>query len=118
GRHRPGLHRLAPALASEPLALVGLAPDPLQLFANAFAPVRERQGESASVVLEKLPATTSQRRRLRGQLLAQARASEQGGQSGMVGLLMAVLFRAGASRAASSVPRSPSTCSGGPRRAS
>jgi hypothetical protein len=78
--------------SSEPLALVGLAPDPLQLFANAFAPIRERQGESASVVLDLLPAAASQRRRLRGQLLAQARASEQGGQSGAVGLLMAVLF--------------------------
>ncbi|HSR22744.1 MAG TPA: hypothetical protein VLW53_04290 [Candidatus Eisenbacteria bacterium] len=49
--------------SSEPLALVGLAPDPLQLFANAFAPVRERQGESASVVLDLLPAAASQRRR-------------------------------------------------------
>jgi hypothetical protein len=80
--------------SSEPLGLVGLAPDPLQLFANAFAPVRDRRGESASVVLDLLPAAASQRRRLRGQLLAQARSAEQGSQSGVLGLLMAVLFPA------------------------
>jgi hypothetical protein len=72
--------------SSEPLALVGLVPDPHQLFANAFAAVR--QGESASVVLDLLPATGAQRRRLRRGLLGEAHRSEQPARLGfLAGLL-------------------------------
>jgi hypothetical protein len=76
----------------EPLAMVGLTPDPLQLFARAFASIREHQGECASVVLDLLPAAAGQRRRLRGQLLAQARFSERQGRTGLIGAVRAVLF--------------------------
>jgi hypothetical protein len=76
----------------EPLAMVGLSPDPLQLFAHAFASVREHEGECASVVLDLLPAAAGQRRRLRGQLLAQARSSERPGRAGVLGVFLAVLF--------------------------
>jgi hypothetical protein len=72
--------------SSEPLAMVGLQPDPHQLFANAF----ERLGpkESASVVIDLLPATGPQRRRLRRRLLGQARYSgRQGGRSALTAVL-------------------------------
>jgi hypothetical protein len=70
--------------SSEPLALVGLVPDPHQLFANAFAAIR--QGESASVVLDLLPATGAQRRRLRRRLLAEAQQGERHG-TGLLGTI-------------------------------
>jgi hypothetical protein len=73
--------------SSEPLALIGLVPDPHQLFANAFAAVR--RGESASVVLDLLPATGAQRRRLRRGLLAEAhRAEQQPAGAGLLGTLL------------------------------
>ena len=76
----------------EPLAMVGLAPDPLQLFARALGSVREHQGERATVVLDLLPAAASQRRRLRRQLLTQARSSERQGGGGLVSAVWALLF--------------------------
>ncbi len=71
--------------SSEPLALVGLVPDPHQLFANAFASVR--RGESASVVLDLLPATGAQRRRLRRRLLHEAHIAEHPAGAGILGWL-------------------------------
>ena len=78
--------------SSEPLAMVGLAPDPLQLFARAFASIREDQEEGASVVLDLLPAAAGQRRRLRGRLLGQARYSERQSRGDLLGAVLAVLF--------------------------
>jgi hypothetical protein len=72
--------------SSEPLTLVGLAPDPQQLFANAFASIRP--GESASVVLDLLPATGAQRRRLRRRLLTEAQRSEQPARGSVLGTLL------------------------------
>jgi hypothetical protein len=71
--------------SSEPLALVGLAPDPHQLFANAFGNIR--RGESASVVLDLLPATGAQRRRLRRRLLHEAHIAEHPAGAGILGWL-------------------------------
>jgi hypothetical protein len=58
--------------SSEPLAHLGLDPDPLQSFARALAgldPSRER----ARVAVDLLPCTAGARRRLRRSLLRQAR---------------------------------------------
>jgi hypothetical protein len=74
--------------SSEPLAMVGLVPDPHSLFATAFADVDHRRGEAASVVLDLLPAAGAERRRLRRRLLAEAHRTEQPAGTGVLGALL------------------------------
>ena len=63
--------RLARA-AHEPLAQLPLDPDPLQSFASVIAESETRLGESVEVVVDLLPATPGERRRMRRRLLRQA----------------------------------------------
>lgn len=58
--------------SSEPLAHLGLDPDPLQSFARALAAL-DPQRERAQVAVDLLPCTAGARRRLRRSLLRQAR---------------------------------------------
>jgi hypothetical protein len=62
--------------SNEALALVGLSPDPLQIFARAYAAIKH--GEQAAVVIDLLPAAAAQRHDFRRMLLRQARHAEQG----------------------------------------
>ncbi len=88
--------------SSEPLAHLGLDPDPLQSFARALAalhPARER----GQVAVDLLPCTAGARRRMRRTLLRQARrtnttASYTGG--GMLDLLAGAGRQAGRQPAA------------------
>jgi hypothetical protein len=88
--------------SSEPLAHLGLDPDPLQSFARALAalhPARER----GQVAVDLLPCTAGARRRMRRTLLRQARrtnttASYTGG--GMLDLLAGAGQQAGRQPAA------------------
>jgi hypothetical protein len=57
----------------EPLARLGLEPDPLQPFAAALASLRPELGERASVCLDLLPAAGRRRARLRRVLRREAR---------------------------------------------
>jgi hypothetical protein len=57
----------------EPLARLGLDPDPLQPFAAAMASLRPDRGEAASVCLDLLPAAGRRRARLRRRLRREAR---------------------------------------------
>jgi hypothetical protein len=59
--------------SSEPLAQLPLNPDPLQTFAAVLARVELYRGEQAEVAVDLLPATAASRRRLRTQLLREAR---------------------------------------------
>ena len=77
GRHVIRAELVLARPSSEPLAMVGLVPDPHQQFAGAFADVDHRRRESASVVIDLLPATGAQRRRLRRRLLGEARLGER-----------------------------------------
>jgi hypothetical protein len=58
--------------SSEPLAHLGLDPDPLQSFARALAGL-DPSREHAQVAVDLLPCTAGARRRLRRSLLRQAR---------------------------------------------
>ncbi|MEU7449428.1 ATP/GTP-binding protein [Streptomyces diastaticus] len=57
----------------KPLAALGLAPDPLQQLAAAFATVRTESGERADVVLDLVPVRERRLARRRRRLLAQSR---------------------------------------------
>jgi hypothetical protein len=66
---------------TQPLGDVGLKPDPLQAFASQFDRVRSDLGETADVVIDVMPATPWQQRRLRRRLMRQARR-ENGSRGG------------------------------------
>jgi hypothetical protein len=75
--------------ATEPLDHLKLDPDPLHAFARALSGLRDDLGESASVVVDVLPATAAQRRWLRHGLLRQAQQAESGtGSSALMAVLM------------------------------
>ncbi|MEW1818334.1 ATP/GTP-binding protein [Streptomyces diastaticus] len=57
----------------KPLAALGLAPDPLQQLAAAFASVRTESGERADVVLDLVPVRERHLARRRRRLLARSR---------------------------------------------
>ena len=57
----------------EPLARLGLEPDPLGAFAQAFTALRPDTGDRASVCIDLLPAIGRDGRRLRRRLLRAAR---------------------------------------------
>jgi hypothetical protein len=57
----------------EPLARLGLEPDPLQSFASAMASLRPERGERVSVCVDLLPASPRRRARLRTRLKRQAK---------------------------------------------
>ncbi|MEU2047691.1 ATP/GTP-binding protein [Streptomyces albidoflavus] len=57
----------------KPLAALGLAPDPLQQLAAAFASVRTESGERADVVLDLVPVRERRLARRRRRLLARSR---------------------------------------------
>jgi hypothetical protein len=57
----------------EPLARLGLDPDPLAPFASALRSLRPGDGDRATVCLDLLPMSGRGRRRLRRRLLAEAR---------------------------------------------
>ena len=58
--------------SSEPLAHLGLTPDPLQGFARVLGRIDPARGEQAEVAVDLLPATAATRRRLRRRLLKEA----------------------------------------------
>jgi hypothetical protein len=66
--------------SSEPLAHLGLEPDPLQGFAQTLAGV-DHTRERAEVAIDLLPCTAGARRRLRRGLLRQARRENPTGTS-------------------------------------
>ena len=53
---------------TDPLGELGLKPDPLQAFALALGRVRDDLGEDAAAVIDVMPATARQQRRLRKRL--------------------------------------------------
>jgi uncharacterized protein (DUF2267 family) len=63
----------------EPLADLGLDPDPLGVYARVFALARDELQEDIRVAVDMVPASPSQRRRLRGRLAKQASASDLDG---------------------------------------
>ena len=88
--------------SSEPLAHLGLDPDPLQSFARALAALHPER-ERGQVAVDLLPCTAGARRRMRRTLLRQARrtnttASYTGG--GMLDLLAGAGRQAGRQPAA------------------
>jgi hypothetical protein len=88
--------------SSEPLAHLGLDPDPLQSFARALAALHPER-ECGQVAVDLLPCTAGARRRMRRTLLRQARrtnttASYTGG--GMLDLLAGAGRQAGRQPAA------------------
>ena len=71
GRRRPYVSRAELVLArpdTDPLGELGLKPDPLQAFALALGRVRDDLGEDAAVVIDVMPASGGQQRRLRRRL--------------------------------------------------
>ena len=71
GRRGPYVSRAELVLAradTDPLAELGLKPDPLQAFALALGRVRDDLGEDAAVVIDVMPASAGQQRRLRRRL--------------------------------------------------
>jgi hypothetical protein len=62
--------------SNEPLAHLPLQPDPLQSFAKILTGLDYRRGEHAEVAIDVLPSSTGTRRRLRRQLLREARHHE------------------------------------------
>lgn len=59
--------------SSEPLAHLGLSPDPLQNFAGVLAGLDPGRGEQAEIAIDLLPVVPGARRRLRRRLLRNAR---------------------------------------------
>jgi len=70
-RLRTELRLSAPSV--EPLARLGLDPDPLQPFAAAMAALRPDRGERLDVCIDLLPAAGRRASRLRGKLKRQAK---------------------------------------------
>lgn len=64
---------------AQPLRAMPLKPDPLSGFARALEAVRHDLGETASIVVDLLPASPSERARYRKRLLASAGASDAAG---------------------------------------
>ncbi len=62
--------------SSEPLAMLGADPDPLQGFAAALGRLRPELGDAAQVAVDVLPCSPARRRRLRARLLKQARREQ------------------------------------------
>lgn len=58
--------------SSEPLAQLGLTPDPLQSFARVLARIDPAHREQAEVAVDLLPTTAATRRRLRRRLMREA----------------------------------------------
>jgi hypothetical protein len=71
----------------EPLAKLGLDPDPLQAFAGAFAAVDPERKERATVHVDLLPAVGRRRTRLRRKLKREARRRHGGKQIDLASLL-------------------------------
>ncbi len=72
--------------SSEPLALLGVDPDPLQGFAAALGRLRPELGDAAQVAADVLPCSPARRRRLRARLLKQARREQTRSAGGGPGL--------------------------------
>jgi hypothetical protein len=70
--------------SSEPLAHLGLTPDPLQSFAKVLGRIDPAHREQAEVAIDLLPTTAATRRRLRRRLLKEA--LRRGGSQSSEGL--------------------------------
>lgn len=75
--------------SSEPLAHLGLTPDPLQGFARVLGRIDPAHREQAEVAIDLLPTTAATRRRLRRRLLKEAlrRGGDPASQARDQGLL-------------------------------
>lgn len=71
----------------EPLARLGLDPDPLGPFASALRSLRPGDGDRATVCVDLLPMSGRERRRLRRRLLAEARRLQPAARDGALDLV-------------------------------